>query len=62
VNTIGKIGSNERVSHLSYEDLGNGLEATKHEGYRSHSYADKALIQKSALKMMQLNSVTLKKL
>jgi hypothetical protein len=27
------IGSKERVSHLSYEDLGNGLEATKHEGY-----------------------------
>ena len=28
-----KIGSTERVSHLSYADLGNGLEATKHEGY-----------------------------
>ena len=28
-----QIGSKERVSHLSYEDLGNGLEATKHEGY-----------------------------
>ena len=27
------IGSKERVSHLSYEELGNGLEATKHEGY-----------------------------
>ncbi|WP_407603159.1 MobQ family relaxase [Acinetobacter pittii] len=27
------IGSKERVSHLSYEDLGNGLEATQHEGY-----------------------------
>jgi hypothetical protein len=28
-----QIGSTERVSHLSYEDLGNGLEATQHEGY-----------------------------
>ncbi|MFW2153754.1 MobA/MobL family protein, partial [Acinetobacter gyllenbergii] len=28
-----KIGSNERVSHLSYKDLGNDLEATQHEGY-----------------------------
>lgn len=27
------IGSKERVSHLSYEELGNGLEATQHEGY-----------------------------
>ena len=27
------IGSKERVSHLSYEELGNGLEATVHEGY-----------------------------
>jgi len=26
------IGSKERVSHLSYEELGNGLEATVHEG------------------------------
>jgi hypothetical protein len=34
VNTqLEQIGSTERVSHLSYEDLGNGLEATKHEGY-----------------------------
>jgi hypothetical protein len=37
VNTqLEQIGSTERVSHLSYEDLGNGLEATKHEGY-SHT-------------------------
>jgi hypothetical protein len=28
-----QIGSTERVSHLSYADLGNGLEATQHEGY-----------------------------
>lgn len=28
-----KIGSTERVSHLSYADLGNDLEATQHEGY-----------------------------
>jgi hypothetical protein len=28
-----QIGSKERVSHLSYADLGNGLEATQHEGY-----------------------------
>lgn len=27
------LGSKERVSHLSYEELGNGLEATQHEGY-----------------------------
>lgn len=27
------IGSNERVTHLSYADLENGLEATQHEGY-----------------------------
>ena len=34
VNTqLEQIGSNERVSHLSYADLGNGLEATVHEGY-----------------------------
>ena len=32
-NQLEAIGSKERVSHLSYEDLGNGLEATKHEGY-----------------------------
>ena len=29
-----KIGSTERVSHLSYEDQENGLEATAHEGYQ----------------------------
>jgi len=28
-----KIGSKERVSHLSYADLGSDLEATQHEGY-----------------------------
>lgn len=28
-----QIGSTERVSHLSYEDQDNGLEATQHEGY-----------------------------
>ena len=28
-----KIGSTERVSHLSYADLGSDLEATQHEGY-----------------------------
>ena len=28
-----RIGSSERVSHLSYKDLGNGLEAMTHEGY-----------------------------
>ncbi len=28
-----QIGSKERVTHLSYADLGNGLEATQHEGY-----------------------------
>lgn len=34
VNTqLEQIGSTERVSHLSYKDLGNGLEATVHEGY-----------------------------
>ena len=34
VNTqLEQIGSTERVSHLSYADLGNGLEATQHEGY-----------------------------
>ena len=34
VNTqLEQIGSNERVSHLSYKDLSNGLEATVHEGY-----------------------------
>ncbi|MEH1712618.1 MobQ family relaxase [Acinetobacter pittii] len=34
VNTqLEAIGSTERVSHLSYKDLGNGLEATQHEGY-----------------------------
>ena len=32
-NQLEAIGSKERVSHLSYEELGNGLEATKHEGY-----------------------------
>ena len=29
-----QIGSTERVSHLSYEDQDNGLEATLHEGYK----------------------------
>jgi len=34
VNTqLEQIGSTERVSHLSYKDLSNGLEATVHEGY-----------------------------
>lgn len=34
VNTqLEQIGSTERVSHLSYEDQDNGLEATQHEGY-----------------------------
>lgn len=33
VNTqLEQIGSTERVSHLSYQDLKNGLEATLHEG------------------------------
>ena len=35
VNTqLEQIGSTERVSHLSYEDQENGLEATLHEGYK----------------------------
>lgn len=35
VNTqLEQIGSTERVSHLSYEDQDNGLEATLHEGYK----------------------------
>lgn len=34
VNTqLEQIDSTERVSHLSYEDQDNGLEATQHEGY-----------------------------
>ncbi|MCW8714843.1 MobQ family relaxase, partial [Acinetobacter baumannii] len=34
VNTkLEQIGSTERVSHLSYADLGIDLEATQHEGY-----------------------------
>jgi hypothetical protein len=33
VNTQLEQISTERVSHLSYEDQDNGLEATQHEGY-----------------------------
>lgn len=64
-----KIGSNERVSHLSYADLGNGLEATQHEGYEvtqlrrmgidtEISLANDAIRQRNAEKTVNEQAIT----
>ncbi|MDI9722225.1 MobQ family relaxase, partial [Acinetobacter junii] len=63
------IGSKERVSHLSYEELGNGLEATQHEGYEvtqlrrmgidtEISLANDAIRQRNAEKTVNEQAIT----
>ena len=70
VNTqLEQIGSNERVSHLSYEDQENGLEATAHEGYQvtqlrrlgidtEISLANDAIRQRNAEKTVNEQAIT----